>query len=432
VRTEKQGVGSVAGGRRARRVAALALGLCATATTVVLASNVPVIAQVVDPTTTTTPPDTTTTLPPDTTTTLPPDTTTTAAPAPGPEPDPDLAFLNGLLAQVGKLAPGEALVSRPEFASLSGHQRDLVQQLQTATDAFAIRRFALYGFTNQVTAAKLALKNARAAENEAILREIIGLADAAHSVDHTEESASAVSLVGIPDISRPSNAVDDQVAAFNALRRRLAADRKDAHAERLRAQDALATTNDNLANLTKTTADALNERNAAESAIENELGSDAVRARPDGITATLAAAQAGQGDPSGPSDLQFPIPGAPLVSPFGLRNDPLSNGAGFHPGVDFGASSGTPIRAAGAGVVVIAGDCGGYGFCVVIDHGNSTATLYGHQSQLAVSPGQHVDAGQVIGYVGSTGASTGPHLHFEVREHGVPIDPVLALLTNES
>ncbi len=77
--------------------------------------------------------------------------------------------------------------------------------------------------------------------------------------------------------------------------------------------------------------------------------------------------------------------------------------------------------------MVTAGDCGGYGNCVVIDHGTSIATLYAHQSQVLVSVGEHVDAGQVIGLVGSTGMSTGPHLHFEVRLHGVPIDPLLAL-----
>jgi murein DD-endopeptidase MepM/ murein hydrolase activator NlpD len=78
-------------------------------------------------------------------------------------------------------------------------------------------------------------------------------------------------------------------------------------------------------------------------------------------------------------------------------------------------------------VVVTAGDCGGYGLCVVIDHGVSIATLYGHQSQVLVSVGQHVDAGQVIGRVGSTGMSTGPHLHFEVRVHGLPTDPLIGL-----
>jgi murein DD-endopeptidase MepM/ murein hydrolase activator NlpD len=152
-----------------------------------------------------------------------------------------------------------------------------------------------------------------------------------------------------------------------------------------------------------------------------------VRARPDGITATLLAVQAGQPDPIVLGGLGAPIPGADLASPFGLRNDPLGGGAGFHPGMDLAATSGTQIHASAEGVVVTAGDCGGYGNCVVIDHGNSIATLYGHQSQVLVSVGEHVDAGQVVGLVGSTGMSTGPHLHFEVRLHGIPIDPLLAL-----
>src|SRR5262249_806964 len=143
------------------------------------------------------------------------------------------------------------------------------------------------------------------------------------------------------------------------------------------------------------------------------------------------AEQTGQPDPIVVDGIELPLPGATLSSPFGLRNDPLSGGAGFHPGVDLAATSGTEIHAAAAGGVVMAGDCGGYGNCQVIDQGNSVATLYGHQSAVAVSVGQHVDAGEVIGYVGSTGMSTGPHLHFEVRLHGLPIDPVLTLTKSD-
>ena len=110
-----------------------------------------------------------------------------------------------------------------------------------------------------------------------------------------------------------------------------------------------------------------------------------------------------------------------------MRIDPLTGAGGFHPGVDFEASAGTPIHAAGAGLVVMAGDCGGYGNCVVIDHGTQLATVYGHQSALIAKVGDHVTVGQIIGLVGSTGLSTGPHLHFEVRLRGVPIDPVPTL-----
>jgi len=87
------------------------------------------------------------------------------------------------------------------------------------------------------------------------------------------------------------------------------------------------------------------------------------------------------------------------------------------------ASYGDPIFACRAGTVVDAGWQGGYGNATVIDHGGGMATLYGHQSRLGVTPGQHVTAGQIIGYIGSTGYSTGPHLHFEVRLAGNPVNP---------
>jgi murein DD-endopeptidase MepM/ murein hydrolase activator NlpD len=92
--------------------------------------------------------------------------------------------------------------------------------------------------------------------------------------------------------------------------------------------------------------------------------------------------------------------------------------------VDFGAGYGEPIRAAADGTVVEAGWLGGYGNATVIDHGKGMATLYGHQSKILVSQGQSVKRGQVIGLVGATGFATGPHLHFEVRIDGTPVDPL--------
>jgi murein DD-endopeptidase MepM/ murein hydrolase activator NlpD len=96
----------------------------------------------------------------------------------------------------------------------------------------------------------------------------------------------------------------------------------------------------------------------------------------------------------------------------------------MHTGIDFGVSYGTPIHAAADGVVVSAGPLGGYGNATIIDHGGSLATLYAHQSQLRVSPGQHVSRGQIIGLSGCSGYCTGPHLHFEVRVNGVPVNPL--------
>ena len=97
-----------------------------------------------------------------------------------------------------------------------------------------------------------------------------------------------------------------------------------------------------------------------------------------------------------------PVPG-PIISPFGPRTDPISGAQGFHPGLDLQATLGTPIHACRAGVVLIASAQGGYGNAVVLDHGGGMGTLYAHQSRLAVHPGDHVNAGDVIGYVGSTG-----------------------------
>jgi murein DD-endopeptidase MepM/ murein hydrolase activator NlpD len=95
----------------------------------------------------------------------------------------------------------------------------------------------------------------------------------------------------------------------------------------------------------------------------------------------------------------------------------------MHQGLDISAPTGTPIVAAGSGTVIFAGTQGGYGLTVMIDHGGGLVTLYAHQSQIIAGQGQSVSAGEVIGLIGSTGNSTGPHLHFETRLNGVAQNP---------
>ena len=144
----------------------------------------------------------------------------------------------------------------------------------------------------------------------------------------------------------------------------------------------------------------------------------------DGVALLLAAAQADQPDwEPGSVVITTPVPGAKVGSPFGMRHHPILGIDRLHAGDDLGGTTGVPIHAAADGVVVLAEVRGGYGNTTVIDHGHSLGTLYGHQSKLLVKPGDLVRRGQVIGLMGSTGLSTGPHLHFETRIKGLPIDP---------
>lgn len=119
----------------------------------------------------------------------------------------------------------------------------------------------------------------------------------------------------------------------------------------------------------------------------------------------------------------YPVRGQ-LTSRFGMRTHPIYHITKMHTGIDISAHPGTPIKAAAGGEVVFAGWWGGYGNVVIIDHGGGISTLYGHCSAIYVRKGQSVSQGEVIAAVGSTGLATGPHLHFEVRKNGKPVDPL--------
>ena len=118
----------------------------------------------------------------------------------------------------------------------------------------------------------------------------------------------------------------------------------------------------------------------------------------------------------------WPVEGR-LMSSFGQRNDPFSGEGTYHAGVDISAPSGTPVQAAADGTVIQLGGINGYGRLVVVDHGNGYETFYAHLSRIDVIEGQDVRRGQTIGAVGSSGRATGPHLHYEVRVHRVPVNP---------
>ena len=179
---------------------------------------------------------------------------------------------------------------------------------------------------------------------------------------------------------------------------------------------------------------AMNDRDTADRAYNELMASSASitamlqqRAAERAAAAAAAASPGGGGSGAtwvqGTGQLAAPVV-APITSDFGWRIHPIYGTRRLHAGTDFGVDEGTPVHAADGGVVVEAGWVSGYGYTVIIDHGNGMSTLYAHNSDVAVSPGQTVSKGQVVSYSGNTGGSTGPHLHFEVRINGEPTDPM--------
>ncbi|MDQ4098780.1 MAG: peptidoglycan DD-metalloendopeptidase family protein, partial [Actinomycetota bacterium] len=159
------------------------------------------------------------------------------------------------------------------------------------------------------------------------------------------------------------------------------------------------------------------ELEAQSAAIAESLG------RRQSQSQSQSSSSASASSSSGGNGLAGPLNSIRVVSRFGYRVHPIYGSVRLHTGHDLAANSGEPIRAAGDGTVVSAGWMGGYGNATVIDHGGGLATLYAHQSAVLAGTGEQVAKGQVIGRVGCTGSCTGPHLHYEVRIKGTPVDP---------
>lgn len=178
------------------------------------------------------------------------------------------------------------------------------------------------------------------------------------------------------------------------------------------------------ANAQKTNIDRLKQDRSALEAAEEQLSND---------SNNIAALIQQRMDEQARSRIAVVIPSTglmgyptngPITSPFGDRMHPILGYVRFHAGLDFGADYGSPIFAAQSGTVILSGWYGGYGQCVIVDHGNGTTTFYAHTSELYVSEGESVQRGQAIAAIGTSGLSTGPHLHFEVRVGGEPVNPV--------
>jgi murein DD-endopeptidase MepM/ murein hydrolase activator NlpD len=194
------------------------------------------------------------------------------------------------------------------------------------------------------------------------------------------------------------------------------------------ARDRLAASRDTLAGAQALKQSALGASRESREEFLHEV--EALAAQSAALAARIQAAQSAQSSPSSSTSAPSGVPSAagfiwpvngPVVSGFGMRWGRM------HEGIDISAASGTPIVAAAAGVVIHAGWLGGYGNLVVVDHGNGLATAYAHASSILVGVGQRVSQGQTIALVGSTGNSSGPHLHFEVRLNGNAVDPLAYL-----
>jgi murein DD-endopeptidase MepM/ murein hydrolase activator NlpD len=235
-------------------------------------------------------------------------------------------------------------------------------------------------------------------------------------------------------IAEREQGLEDDLAALDGQQARLAALRDEVAAQKAEVERELATQRDQLARLEEEIAHFEDELAKLER--EQSRVAELIRQQQEAAAAAAAAAAAEQNDDDddgsgddgsepAPSSGGWvrPVPGS-VTSPFGYRIHPIYGTKRLHAGVDFRAGHGEPIKAAADGRVILASSYGGYGNTVIVDHGGGVATLYAHQSRVAVSYGDRVAAGEVIGYVGSTGLSTGAHLHWEVRRGGAPVDPM--------
>ncbi len=223
-----------------------------------------------------------------------------------------------------------------------------------------------------------------------------GLEEARDDVD-AEKDAIARREGAVAEATRVLQEKSDELAALRAAQ---AANQAAALAVRQQKQGALKGVNEDLAEL---------ERQEDQLLAESQA---------------LSGVVGGSGSSgSGSGSLGWPVSG-PVVSSFGWRIHPILGYRKFHTGIDIAVGYGVPIHSSAAGTVIYASWMGGYGNVIIVDHGDGLSTLYAHQSSLAVGGGARVARGQTVGYVGSTGFSTGPHLHYEVRVNGNPVDPM--------
>jgi len=354
-----------------------------------------------------------------------------------------------------RAAKGELLNTRGEIRTLSAELDELEYELSLVVDLLEGIKFDLDITRVELSQAEIDLENAIIARDmqfEAFVQRSrhihmngwSGYIDAIMNAESFTDFFNQIDRVGrimefdrnlVSDLQRAEAAVAEQVAIYQRRRDDLMF-LEASHTERMMSYYAVLEQKiAAMEELEGTEAGQLmiirqaEEDEAAIQRVIREHEAAAERARlaaqqADRDRAAAAAAAAASVAPDGQT-LQWPLPGRTFISsPFGNRRDPIDGVTRFHSGVDVPAPMGTNIFAAESGTVIFSGWQGGFGNTVIIDHGNGKQTLYAHASSLLVRNGQVVSRGQAIARVGTTGRSTGNHLHFEVRINGSTVNPM--------
>ena len=299
---------------------------------------------------------------------------------------------------------------------------EAAKQAATAADAAVDTAKARLAATEK-RAAELRQKATAMAVNAYVHPGGVPILEIVKARDLAEASRRQTLMAHVVNVDR------DVLGQLKAVRQDQQAEQANLVALREEAQNRKKAATEKLADLEKARSDQVRLKSALDVRIkEYQSEIDAISREEANISQLIrdreATGRSADGVPVGPAPrgvsgggLVWPADGS-ISSPFGYRWGRL------HAGIDIDAGYGAPIRAAKAGVVIMAAYNGGYGNCIIIDHGGGFTTLYGHQSRMVASEGQSVSRGEVIGYVGGTGNVTGPHLHFETRVGGEPQDPM--------
>ena len=323
--------------------------------------------------------------------------------------------LGGLRDVVDAGEPQDVLERASMLRSVFRHQDASLDRLTDARLSLARTQAGLAADERAVERAR-----ARAQEQEARAGQITAEAEAAAARVASLVATRASALASAEDARAADQAqYASAQAASRALAARIREAARRAEVERVRRAAAERAAAERAAA----------ERAAAERAAAERTAEGAASGPAAGDAASRAVRRRSTAVPDQPSASAgggwvWPCAGCPQTSAFGWRTHPIFGDRRLHAGIDLGAPTGTTVRAAAGGTVLIAGPTGGYGNFVVVDHGSGLSTAYAHMDSVSVRAGQSVQPGQKVGEVGSTGNSTGPHLHFELRRNGDPIDPL--------